>query len=114
MKHLRQRNISLLSEFTSYLVSLGCDDIHIDFKTKDDAITLNFSAINSELTEKNIAKLTRLLNTPRRQDIEEYYWELNGSENFYSELALIGMMIDEAQVSYIDNVLNVSLIRLKS
>lgn len=114
MKHLRQRNISLLSEFTSYLVNLGCDDIHIDFKTKDDAITLNFSAINSELTEKNITKLTSLLNTPRRQDIEEYYWELNGNENFYSELSLIGMMIDEAEVYYVDNVLNVSLIRLKS
>lgn len=112
MKHLRQRNISLLSEFTSYLVNIGCDDIHIDFKTKENAITINFTSKNSNLTEKNITKLTALLNTPRREDIEEYYWELNGNENFYSELALIGMMIDEAEVSYIDDILKVSLIRL--
>lgn len=113
MKHLRQRNISLLSEFTSYLVNIGCDDIHIDFKTKEDAITISFNALNPNLTEKNIAKLKTLLDTPRRQDIEEYYWELNGNENFYSELSLIGMMIDKAEVSYIDNILKVSLIRLR-
>ena len=112
MKHLRQRNINLLSEFTSYLVNVGCDDIHIDFKTKDNAITISFSSMNTNLTEKNITKLTTLLNTPRRQDIEEYYWELNGSENFYSELSLIGMMIDKCEVSYIDSVLKVNLIRL--
>lgn len=112
MKHLRQRNICLLSEFTSYLVNIGCDDIHIDFKTKEDAITINFNSRNSNLTEKNITKLTTLLNTPRREDIEEYYWELNGNENFYSELTLIGMMIDEVEVSYIDDILNVNLIRL--
>lgn len=112
MKHLRQRNISLLSEFTSYLVNLGCDDIHIDFKTKENSITIAFSSINPNISEKNITKLTTLLNTPRREDMEEYYWELNGSENFYSELALIGMMIDKAEVSYVDNLLNVKLIRL--
>lgn len=113
MKHLRQRNISLLSEFTSYLVSLGCDDIHIDFKTKDNSINLNFTATNPNLTEKNITKLINRLNTPRREDIEEYYWELNGNDNLYCELALIGMMIDTCEVSYIDNILNVRLIRLK-
>lgn len=113
MKHLRQRNISLLSEFTSYLVNIGCDDIHIDFSTKDNAITISFSTLNKNLTEKNITKLKTLLDTPRREDIEEYYWELNGNDNFYSELSLIGMMIDDCEVSYIDNILNVSLIRLK-
>ncbi len=113
MKHLRQRNISLLSEFTSYLTSIGCNDIHIDFKTQEDAVIICFSSFNPNLTDKNISKLTTLLNTPRRQDIEEYYWELNGSENFYSELALIGMMIDTAEVSYIDNILKVILVRSK-
>lgn len=112
MKHLRQRNISLLSEFTSYLVNIGCDDIHIDFKTNDNVITICFTSINPNLTSKNINKLNTLLSTPRRKDIEEYYWELNGNENFYSELALIGMMIDEAHVSYDNNTLKVSLIRL--
>lgn len=112
MKHLRQRNINLLSEFTSYLVNLGCDDIHIDFKTKKNSISLLFSSTNPNISEKDIDTLTSLLNTPRREYIEEYYWELNGNENFYSELTLIGMMIDESEVSYADNILSVKLIRL--
>lgn len=112
MKHLRQRNISLLSEFTNYLLTIGCSDIHIDFKTKDENLYITFSSFNDTLTEKNINKLNTLLNTPRRKDIEEYYWELNGSENFYSELVLIGMMIDTVEISYINNVLTVTLTRL--
>ncbi|MDU1414714.1 MAG: hypothetical protein E6929_18080 [Clostridium sp.] len=112
MKHLRQRNINLLSEFTSYLLSIGCCDIHIDFKTENDTTYISFSSFNSTLTEKNIQKLTTLLETPRRQDVEEYYWELNGNENFYSELVLIGMMVDSSEVSYCDNILKVNLIRL--
>lgn len=112
MKHLRQRNISLLSEFTSYLLTIGCSEIHIDFKTEDDNAYIKFTSYNDSLTEKNITKLTTLLNTPRREDIEEYYWELNGNENFYSELVLIGMMVDTADISYIDNILCVSLTRL--
>lgn len=113
MKHLRQRNINLLSEFTSYLLTMGCTDIHIDYKDEEDGTTINFSSVNDSLTEKNINKLTTLLGTPRRKDIEEYYWELNGNENFYSELVLIGMMIDSFEVTYNDSLLTVKLVRIK-
>lgn len=112
MKHLRQRNINLLGEFTSYLLNLGCTDIHIDFSTSEDETKINFTSENHNLTEKNILKLNSLLNTPRREDIEEYYWELNGDEHDYSELALIGMMIDSAEVSYENNILKVNMNRL--
>jgi len=113
MKHLRQRNIKILSELTGYLVRIGCSDIHIDFNTKDDVTYISFCSINPYLSEKTINELTSLLNMPRRQDIEEYYWELNGDNDFNSELSLIGMMTDSVDINYSDNILTISLTRLK-
>jgi len=50
---------------------------------------------------------------PRRQDIEEYYWALNGDNDSSSELSLVGMMTDSVDVNYTNGVLKISLTRLK-
>ena len=57
--------------------------------------------------------LTSQLNMPRRQDIEEYYWALNGDNDSSSELSLVGMMTDSVDVNYTNDVLKISLTRLK-
>jgi len=113
MKHLRQRNIKILSELTSYLVRIGCSDLHINFNTKGDITYISFTSVNPDISEKTLKDLTTQLNMPRRQDIEEYYWALNGDDGFTSELSLVGMMTDSVDVNYTDNVLKINLTRLK-
>lgn len=113
MKHLKQRNIKIISELTCYLVSIGCSDIHIDFSTKEDETRINFSSLNPNLNDNILNELAIQLNIPRRRDVEEYYWELNGDDDLGFELSLIGMMTDSADIKYIDNILKVNLLRLK-
>ncbi len=113
MKHLRQRNIKILSELTSYLVRIGCSDLHIDFNTKGDITYISFTSVNPDISEQVLNDLTSQLNMPRRQDIEEYYWALNGDNDSSSELSLVGMMTDSVDVNYTNDVLKISLTRLK-
>jgi hypothetical protein len=113
MKHLRQRNIKILSELTSYLVRIGCSDLHIDFNTKGDITYISFTSINPNISEKTLNDLKSQLSMPRRQDIEEYYWALNGDNDSSSELNLVGMMTDSVDVNYTDDVLKINLTRLK-
>lgn len=113
MKHLRQRNIKILSELTSYLVRIGCSDLHIDFNTKGDITYISFTSVNPDISKQILNDLTSQLNMPRRQDIEEYYWALNGDNDSSSELSLVGMMTDSVDVNYTNDVLKISLTRLK-
>ncbi len=113
MKHLRQRNIKILSELTSYLVRIGCSDLHIDFNTKGDITYISFTSVNPDISEQILNDLTSQLNMPRRQDIEEYYRALNGDNDSSSELSLVGMMTDSVDVNYTNDVLKISLTRLK-
>jgi len=113
MKHLRQRNIKILGELTSYLVRIGCSDLHIDFNTKGDITYISFTSVNPDISEQTLNELTSQLNMPRRQDIEEYYWALNGDNDSSSELSLVGMMTDSVDVNYTNDVLKISLTRLK-
>ncbi|MEG0614027.1 MAG: hypothetical protein RR486_16145 [Clostridium sp.] len=111
MKHLHQRNIRIISELSGYLVRVGCNDMHIDFNTIDNITHIIFTTTTNCLSEENINELKKLLNLPRRKDIEEYYWELNGDDDFNSELSLIGMMTDSANITYDNNILEINLIR---
>ena len=47
-------------------------------------------------------------------EVENYYWNLGGECEFDTELTLVGMMINSAKVTYIDNVLTISIIREES
>lgn len=103
MRHLRQRNVKIISEIMNYLLKIGCTEIHVDYYTYDDYIHFIFKCIVENLDGKLINDIKTLINMPRRHDIEEYYWELTGDDDLDTELSLVGMMIDTADISYEDN-----------
>ena len=82
--------------------------------------THSFFILSVSLTKiDNISKdelesLIDILNTPRQREVENYYWNLGGECEFDTELTLVGMMINSAKVTYIDNVLTISIIREES
>jgi hypothetical protein len=114
MKHLRQRNIKIVSEIMNYLLKIGCKDVHLDYSIKENTISFSFLCIIENLDKGFIDNMESLLSIPRRHDIEEYYWELTGDDDLDSELSLVGMMIDDVRISYKNNKnLEIYLQRLK-
>ncbi|MEG0775527.1 hypothetical protein [Clostridium sp.] len=114
MRHLRQRNIKIVSEIMNYLLKIGCKDVHIDYYINENIINFNFLCVIENLEKEFVDNMETLLSIPRRHDIEEYYWELTGDDDLDSELSLVGMMVDDATICYKNNKdLEIHLKRLK-
>ncbi len=113
MKHLRQRNIKILNELMNYLLKIECHNIDIHFEENKENTQINIKCINKNIDENIICELNRFLTVPRRTDMEEYYWGLNGYDDSDNELFLVGMMTDDVNISYTDNSkLEIKLLRI--
>lgn len=113
MKHLRHRNIKILSELMNYLLKVGCDNIDIHFNVNEEDTEITIKCLNKNISADIISELNRFLSVPRRRDMEEYYWGLNGDDDLDTELFLVGMMTDDVNISYTDNLnLEIKLLRL--
>jgi hypothetical protein len=85
-----------------YCYKHGSDNVHIDIKKVKEKIIIFIRAQTSTITKKNLEHLEESLNAPRCHEMEEYYWNLTGDDDQYTEATLVGMMIDEANINYID------------
>lgn len=112
MRHLRQRNLKIITEIMNYLLKIGCENIHLDYYVEQHNLNIDFSCTVENLDEKSLLNMKNLLSIPRRSDIEEYYWELTGNDDLDTELSLVGMMTDNVDISYNDNNLKINLKRL--
>lgn len=111
MKFIIEKNIRILDELVSYYNKLGNKDIHIDMREEGNEHHLFVSGEVKNMSEEELLNLKLLLTTPRQREIEEYYWQLGGESSFDCELTLVGMMIDEAKISYKNNILSITVIR---
>jgi len=102
LKHTDQRNIKIVTELMGYCYKHGSDNVHIDVNKENEKIIIFIRAQTSVITKKNLEHLEKALNTPRCHEMEEYYWNLTGDNDTYTELTLVGMMIDEAHINYVD------------
>jgi len=102
LKHTDQRNIKIVTELMGYCYKHGSDNVHIDINKENEKIIIFIRAQTSVITKKNLEHLETALNGPRCHEMEEYYWNLTGDNDTYTELSLVGMMIDEAHINYVD------------
>lgn len=100
MKHINQRNIKIIDELMSFCYKYGATKIDINISTIDKVVTIILSTNIKNLDSSVIKNMERLLSAPRCHEMEEYYWELTGDDDTDSELTLVGMMTDEADINY--------------
>lgn len=85
-----------------YCYKHGSDNVHIDINKENKKIIIFIKAQISFISKENLELLKKLLNAPRCHEMEEYYWNLTGDDDTDTELTLVGMMIDEAHINYVD------------
>lgn len=112
MKHINQRNMRIINEIMMYCLSIGCTNIDVNFSKQTDRVIISLTSEIEDLSKEVIDRMYNLLSTPRKPEIEEYYWLLNGGDDTDSELSLVGMMTDEISIHYTHNILSIKLIRL--
>ena len=112
MKIKFQKTMNIASELLAYCHQHGATEFHLDIKETEGAVSLELRASPETLTEDQLEVLTNSLNAPRQREVEQQFWELIGETDATSELSLTGMLCDDAEVEYANNILTIRLTRL--
>lgn len=100
MIHEEKKTVKILEELTMYFMSVGATDIHTGLNIEENKAVLTFDSDYNSDYEGNLQCLEKYLNEPRNDEMEDIYWELAGSGDpgETSQLLLVGMMIDKAEI----------------
>lgn len=111
-RHL-EKCMRIINNLVVFCYSQGASEcnISITHHDKDMVAYMTVSCPIPGLDQSVIQGFSDELNVPRQHEIEQNYWELCGESEMSDELTLIGMMIDEAKVGYVDGVLYIHVHR---
>ena len=96
----QRKTAKIVAELTMFFLSAGADDITSSIKKDGKQGVITFHA-NYNPEEADKLKELKALEEQRNNGIEDMYWELAGTGNFgeTSQLHLVGMMVDKAEIS---------------
>ena len=92
---------------------MGATDISMELQEKDEYYKIYFKCNYTENNEEKIEKMVKYLKVDKQEEMEEYYWELAGDCDVDSELSLVGMMTDKADINISEDTIEVMLYRYK-
>ena len=111
MKYYFEKNLKIINELITYLYKLGSKNIQVNLHRDEDKTSFVISGELKTIDEFELNRLKEVLNTKRQHEVEEYYWNLDGESDTEGELSLVGMMIDNALISYENNILTLEIQR---
>jgi len=100
MTHEEKKVGKIVEELTMFFFSVGADDIKTEIKRDGSLVTILFESNYMHEYQYNLHRLKEYLNEPKNEGMEDIYWELAGSGDpgESSQLLLVGMMLDKAEV----------------
>lgn len=115
MKHDKLKISRISEELLNYLLLHGSDDISINVKQESEFNKIKVVSRNINITKEELERIKKKLTIEKHEEIEEYYWCLAGESDVDTELSLVGMMVDKAEVIYDENgTLEIVLYRNKN
>lgn len=111
MTHEEKKIGKIVEELTMYFFSIGADHIvsAIDRAGRDVTITMECNYLPE--CREELSRLSEYLNEPKNDGVEDIYWELAGSGDpgESSQLLLLGMMLDKAEVDIGEDKISLKL-----
>ena len=103
MFHLEKKITKIIEELTIFFFAVGADEIfsNINIKKEDREVVIGIKSNYDVYYSQKVNRLEEYLNKPKNEAIEDEYWELAGSGDpgEASQIILVGMMIDRAEVA---------------
>ena len=102
----------IIDELVCFFFSIGSDGIKMDLEKQSDGYKLYLKSNYSPDAKKQVHDLYRFLNmTERDEGMEEFFWQLAGASSLGqdSELALLGHMIDHADIQTQGNTVELTI-----
>lgn len=111
MIHEEKKTVKIVEELTMYFFALGADDIRSEIQKEGEKLVISFQANYHPDCGDKLYHLEEFLNGPKNDGIEDVYWELAGSGDpgETSQLLLVGMMIDRADIQIEDTYVRMKL-----
>jgi len=114
-KHLKSFdpiNLKILSELAAFFMSRGARELQMELKDEEDRVCIYISGSIEDTWQEDVDDLANQLNVQRQHEVESYYWQLSGEDEF-EDFVAVGMMVDKAKVEYKDGKLEINITRLK-
>lgn len=109
----RDKAKRIVDELLTYFFSNDIEEIQIGLDFTSEGFSIKIQG-KTEDEPKNVLHLLELLNTPRDLSIESYYDELLGITHHEEEdYHLLGLMIDEAEISFDAPIFEIKVFRKK-
>ena len=101
MIHEEKKVAKIIEELTMFFFTIGADDIKTGIHKKDKQVVIDFKANYDPAFADRVERLDQYLNGEKSEGMEDIYWELAGSGDpgETSQLILVGVMVDRADVS---------------
>ena len=113
MRYQSKKLANMIDELSTYCLERHSKHIKLELEERSDRILINVEASELEISEPELEKLKKLLNSHREVELEEYYWALAGEGHHGDELGLVASMVDCAEIYVENNILYIKLVRLK-
>ncbi|MCM1063313.1 MAG: hypothetical protein NC420_02385 [Eubacterium sp.] len=100
MSHNEKKLANIIEELTMFFFSVGARDIRSGILVEDESAEIEFTADYQPEYGDKLDSLVKYFNEPKNEALEDFYWELTGTGDpgESSQLLMIGMMIDRADV----------------
>lgn len=105
MTHEEKKIGKIVEELTMYFFGIGADDIKTEIKRSGMQVEIVLESNYKHEYAYDMHRLKEYLNEPKNEGLEDIYWELAGAGDpgETSELLLVGMMLDRADVEITDD-----------
>lgn len=107
MTHEEKKVAKIVEELTLFFFAIGANHMESGISRQEKQVIITFEADYLAEFEDKIHSLEKYMNEPKNEGFEDIYWELAGSGDpgESSQLLLIGMMIDKAEIEHgVDHV----------
>lgn len=100
MSHNEKKLANIIEELTMFFFSIGATDIRSGIHVENQSAEIDFTADYQREYSDRLDSLEKYFNEPKNEALEDFYWELTGTGDpgESSQLLMVGMMIDRAEV----------------
>lgn len=113
MIHENKKLAKITEELSMFFFSIGGDDQLIRIKLRDGGAEIFFESNYKAEYSHKLESMDRLIHSERDDGVEDIFWELAGSGDpgESSQLLLVGMMIDKADVEILPEKVKLHLFK---
>lgn len=104
MKDEKSKILKIMNELVRFYLKSGNHNVKIALDMTEHEGIISLEGCCMRLDVKKLKELNDIFNSPRKDESEEYYWNLVGSNDF-SEIHLLGSLVDEGEIYYDGNIL---------